>query len=127
MGPLVSCFQDILIHGQDIRSVRKSIGDINLDYQVFSDTSSFAPDDFRKLNYTGWRASGLTSLTLLRTLSGKPINIVNVYLATADKPTMQKRIYETLTRALNSEHDPCILVGDFNVNTKEGKQHQESA
>ncbi len=65
MGPLVSCFQDILIHGQDIRSVRKSIGDINPDYQAFSDTGSLAPEDFRKLNYAGWGASGLASLTLL--------------------------------------------------------------
>jgi hypothetical protein len=65
MGSLVSYFQDILIHGQDIRSVRKSIGDINPDYQVFSDHGSFAPDDFRKLNYAGWGASGLASLTLL--------------------------------------------------------------
>ncbi len=65
MGPLISCFQDILIHGQDIRSVRKSIGDINPDYQVFSDTGSFAPDDFTKLNHAGWGASGLASLTLL--------------------------------------------------------------
>jgi hypothetical protein len=32
MGPQVACFQDILIHGQDIRRVRKSIGDINPDY-----------------------------------------------------------------------------------------------
>ena len=53
MGPQVICFQDILIHGQDIRSVRKSIGDINPDYQVFSDHGSFAPDDFRKQNYAG--------------------------------------------------------------------------
>jgi hypothetical protein len=138
MGPLVSCVQDILIHGQDIRSVRKSIGDINPDYQVFSDTGSFVPDDFRKLNYAGWGASGLASLTLLnkrafdipnckihewrndkelkgrlgrgrilwikaRTLSGKSINIVNVYQATVDKPEMSKRIYEALTRALNAE------------------------
>jgi hypothetical protein len=51
-------FQDVIIHGQDIRSVRKSIGDINPDYQVFSDTGSFAPDVLRKLNYTGWGASG---------------------------------------------------------------------
>jgi hypothetical protein len=50
---------------QDIRSVRKSIGDINPDYQVFSDHGSFARDDFRKLNYAGWGASGLVSLTLL--------------------------------------------------------------
>ncbi len=49
MGPQVACFQDILIHGRDIRSVRKSIRDINPDYQVFSDHGSFAPDDFRKL------------------------------------------------------------------------------
>jgi hypothetical protein len=49
MGPQVACFQDILIHGRDIRSVRKSIRDINPDYQVFSDHGSFAPDHFRKL------------------------------------------------------------------------------
>jgi hypothetical protein len=65
MGPQVACFQDILIHGRDIRSVRKSIGDINPNYQVFSDHGSFAPDDFRKQNYAGWGASGLASLTLL--------------------------------------------------------------
>jgi endonuclease/exonuclease/phosphatase family metal-dependent hydrolase len=34
---------------------------------------------------------------------------------------MQKRIYEVLTRALNTEHDPCILVGDFNVSIKDGR------
>jgi endonuclease/exonuclease/phosphatase family metal-dependent hydrolase len=56
-----------------------------------------------------------------RTLSGKTINIVNVYQATADKPEMQKRMYEALTRALNSEHDPCILVGDFNTSIEEGR------
>ena len=48
-----------------------------------------------------------------RTLSGKTINIVNVYQATVDKPEMQKRMYETLTRTLNAEHDPCILVGEL--------------
>ena len=123
MGPQVVCFQDVLIHGRDIRSVRKSIGDINPDYQVFSDHGSFAPDDFRKLNYAGWGASGLASLTLLnkrafdishcrihewrnakerkvrlgkgrvlwvkaRTLSGKLVNIVNVYQTTANQPEM---------------------------------------
>jgi hypothetical protein len=45
--------------------MRRSIGDINPDYQVFSDTDSFAPNDFRKINYAGWGASGLASLTLL--------------------------------------------------------------
>ncbi len=30
-------------------------------------------------------------------------------------------MYETLTRALNSEHDKGILVGDFNVSIKEGQ------
>jgi hypothetical protein len=152
----VACFQDVLIHGQDIRSVRKSIGDINPDYQIFSDHGSFAPDDFRKLNYAGWGASGLASLTLLnkrafdiphcrihewrnakerkvrlgrgrvlwvkaRTLSGKLVNIVNVYQATANHPEMQKRIYEALTRVINAEHDPFILVGDFNASIKGGR------
>ena len=56
-----------------------------------------------------------------RTLSGKTINIVNVYQATSDKPEMQKRIYETLTRTLNVEHDPCILVGDFNASIEGGR------
>jgi hypothetical protein len=156
MGPQVACFQDILIHGRDIRSVRKAIGDINPDYQVFSDHGSFAPDDFRKQNYAGWGASGLASLTLLnkrafdiphcrihewrnakehkvrlgkgrvlwintRTLSGKMVNIVNVYQTTANHPEMQKRIYEALTRAINAEHESCILVGDFNASIKDGR------
>jgi hypothetical protein len=54
MGPQVACFQDIPIHGQDIRSVRRSIKDINPDYQIFSDHGSFDPEDFRNLNYGGW-------------------------------------------------------------------------
>ena len=56
-----------------------------------------------------------------RTLSGKLINIVNVYQATANRPEIQKRIYEALTRAINEEHDPCILVGDFNASIKDGR------
>ncbi len=56
-----------------------------------------------------------------RTLSEKTINIVNVYQTTADEPEMQKRMYEALTRTLNSEHDPCILVGDFNTNIEGGR------
>ena len=56
-----------------------------------------------------------------RRLSGQTINIVNVYQATADKPEMQKRIYESLTRALNAEYDPCILVGDFNASIAGGR------
>jgi hypothetical protein len=43
----------------------------------------------------------------------------------ADKPEMQKRIYETLTRALNSEHDPVILVGDFDTSIKEGRTNYD--
>jgi len=74
MGPQVACFQDILIHGQDIRSVRKSIGDINPDYQIFSDHGSCAPDDFRRLNYAGCGASGLASLTLLNKRSFDILN-----------------------------------------------------
>jgi hypothetical protein len=46
-----------------------------------------------------------------RTLSGKMINIVNVYQTTANHPEMQMRIYEVLTRVINAEHEPCILVG----------------
>jgi hypothetical protein len=156
MGPFVSCYQDVLIHGQDIRSVKRAIGNINPDYQVFSDTGSFAPDDFRKINYAGWGASDLAILTLLnkrifdipnckihdwrnskertrrlgrgrilwikaRTLAGTTINVVNVYQATADKPDVQKRIYEALVRALSIEHDPCILIGDFNGSIKGGR------
>jgi hypothetical protein len=56
-----------------------------------------------------------------RTLSGKVVIIVNVYQVTANQPEMQKRIYETLTRVINEEHDPCILVGDFNASIKDGR------
>ena len=46
---------------------------------------------------------------------------MNVYQATANQPEMQKRIYEALTRVINAEHDPCILVGDFNASIKDGR------
>jgi hypothetical protein len=48
-----------------------------------------------------------------------------MYQATTDKPEMQKRMYEALTRALNSEHDPGILVGDFNTRIKEGRTNYD--
>ena len=65
MSPLASCFQDVLVHGQDIRYIRKTIGGINPNYQVFLDTGSYAPDDFRKTNYVGWGTSHLASLMIL--------------------------------------------------------------
>ncbi len=56
-----------------------------------------------------------------RTLSGKTVNIVNVYQTTARHPGMQRRIYEALIRTINAEHEPSILVGDFNASIKDGR------
>jgi hypothetical protein len=74
-------------------------------------------------NYTTQGGGGRGRILWIkeRTLSGKSINIVNVCQATADQPEMQKQIYEALTRVLNAEHDPCILVGDFNASIKDGR------
>ncbi len=55
------------------------------------------------------------------TVTGKRVNIVNVYQTTSDKPDVQQRIYATPTRALSKETDPCILVGDFNASIKGGR------
>ena len=65
MGPYIACFQDILIHGQNTRGVKRAIEEINPNYHIFLATGSFAPDDHRKTNYGGWRASGMACLTLL--------------------------------------------------------------
>ena len=65
LGPCISCFQDILIHGQNTRGIRRAIERISPDYQIYLDTGSFAPHDHWKINYGGWRASGMACLTLL--------------------------------------------------------------
>jgi endonuclease/exonuclease/phosphatase family metal-dependent hydrolase len=42
---------------------------------------------------------------------------------------MQKRIYESLTWVISvwfsAEHDPCILVGDFNVSIEAGRANYD--
>ena len=60
MGPYVTCFQDVFIHGQNARGIRRALENINPDYLTFMDTGSFAPNDIRKTNYGGWRASDMT-------------------------------------------------------------------
>ena len=65
LGPCISCFQDILIHGQNTRVIRRAIERISPHYQIYLDTDSFAPDDHRKTNYGGWRVSGMACLTLI--------------------------------------------------------------
>ena len=65
LGPYVSCMQDVFLHGQNLRSVKRSITDLNPNYQMFSDIAGHATDDIRKRNYTGWDSSGMTFLTML--------------------------------------------------------------
>ena len=156
LGPYVTCFQDVLIHGQNARGIRRAIESISPDYLTFMDTDSLASNDIRKTNYGGWWASGMGCLTLLQkrvfdtqkcvklewrdhndrrtnlgkgrilwikatTVTGKRVNILNVYQATSDKPDVQQSIYVTLKRALDKETVPCILLGDFNASMKGGR------
>jgi hypothetical protein len=65
LGPYVTCFQDILLHGQDIRSIKRAIGEFNSDYQIFSDIGAHAQDDIRRTNYAVWRSSDMVSLTMI--------------------------------------------------------------
>ena len=113
MGPYVTCFQDVFIHGQNARGIRRAIESMNPDYLTFMDTGSFDPNDDRKTNSGGCRTSGMVCLTLLQkrvfdtqkcfkdewrdhndlkatTVTGKRINIVNVYQTTSDKPDMHQ-------------------------------------
>ncbi len=65
LGPYVTCFQDILLHGQDIHRIKRAIGEFNSDYQIFSDIGAHTQDDIRRTNYAGWRSSDMASLTML--------------------------------------------------------------
>ena len=126
LGPYVTCFQDILLHGQDIRSIKRAIGEFNSDYQIFSDIGDHVQEDIRRTNYAGWRSSGMVSLTLLHkgvfniqqctkhewrsgkdhrsqlgrgrvlwikatTITGKKVNIINVYQATSKNHEQQEK------------------------------------
>jgi hypothetical protein len=53
LGPYVSCMQDVLLHGQNLQSVKRSIADINPNYQIFPDIARHATYDIRKRNYGG--------------------------------------------------------------------------
>ena len=65
LGLYIACLQDVLLHGQNIRSIKKAIGEFSSAYRIFSDTSAHVNDDVRKANYSGWRSSGMSSITLL--------------------------------------------------------------
>jgi hypothetical protein len=65
LGTYVSCMQDVLLHGQNLRSVKRSITDLNPNYQIFSDIARHDTDDIRSKNYAGWGSSGMACLTML--------------------------------------------------------------
>ena len=65
MGTYVSCMQDVLLHGQNLRSVKRSIADLNPNYQIYSDIARHDTDDIRGKNYAGWGSSGMACLTML--------------------------------------------------------------
>ncbi len=65
LGTYVSCMQDVLLHGQNLRSVKRSITDLNPNYQIFSDIARHDTDDIRSKNYVGWGSSGMACLTIL--------------------------------------------------------------
>ena len=35
LGPYIVCLQDILIHGQDIHNIKRTIGEFNSAYHIF--------------------------------------------------------------------------------------------
>jgi hypothetical protein len=57
--------QDVLLHGQNLRSVKRSISDLNPQYQIFADIARHDTDDIRGKNYAGWGSSGMACLTML--------------------------------------------------------------
>ena len=57
--------QDVLLRGQNLRSVKRSITDLNPNYQIFSDITQHSTDDIRERNYAGWDSSGMSCLTML--------------------------------------------------------------
>ena len=65
LGTYVSCMQDVLLHGQNLRSVKRSISDLNPQYQIFADIVRHDTDDIRGKNYAGWGSSGMACLTML--------------------------------------------------------------
>jgi hypothetical protein len=67
LGTYVSCMQDVFLHGQNLRSVKRSITDLNPNYQIFSDIARHDTDDIRSKNYAGWGSSGMTCITMLAT------------------------------------------------------------
>jgi hypothetical protein len=156
LGPYVTCFQDILLHGQDIRSIKRAIGAVNSDYHIFTDIGAHTQDDIRRTNYAGWSSSGMASLTMLHkgifhshqctkydwrtgkdrrsqlgkgrvlwikatTITGKKVNIINVYQATSKNHEQQERLYDTLASAIGLTTDPCILLGDMNASIPGGR------
>jgi hypothetical protein len=65
LGTYVSCMQDVLLYGQNLRSVKRSITDLNPNYQIFSDIARHDTDDIRRKNNAGWGSSGMTCLTMI--------------------------------------------------------------
>jgi hypothetical protein len=53
LGTYVTCMQNVLLHGQNLRSVKRSITDLNPNYQIFSDIARHDTDDIRSENYAG--------------------------------------------------------------------------
>jgi hypothetical protein len=64
LGPYVTCFLGILLHGQDIHRIKRAIGEFNSDYQIFSDIGAHVQDDIspRARRYQKNKLRGLEEL-----------------------------------------------------------------
>jgi hypothetical protein len=99
LGTYVSCMQDVLLHGQNLRSVKRSIADLNPNYQIFSDIARHDTDDIRRKNYAGWGSRGRVLWIKAVTVTGQKVDIVNVYQHTSKYPQKQQRLQEALAIA----------------------------
>jgi hypothetical protein len=49
------------------------------------------------------------------TVTGKKVNIINVYQTTSKNHEQQERLYDSLEKVLDITTDPCILLGHVNA------------
>jgi hypothetical protein len=55
------------------------------------------------------------------TVSGRKVNIINVYQATSSSQEQQEILYDALAKALSMATDPCILLGHVNASIPGGR------
>ncbi len=120
LGPYVTCFQDIY-YTDKTSTASREVSLAMLHKGVFNIHQCTKHEWRSGKDRRSQLARGRVLWIKATTITGKKVNIINVYQATSQNHEQQEKLYDTLSKALGPTTDPCILIGDVNASILGGR------